>query len=67
LAIPKVSGWLRSTVGRTSVLTGELNVPCLKTRQWTDGHFVSKTVKESAIDQPARSIQLFVLLGSINE
>ena len=51
-------------VERVWSLAGELSLSMRMTASWTDDHFVGQT---SAIGQPIRPTQPFILTGSINE
>jgi len=58
-----------TVVARTSLsLTGELSLSCTRPRpiQLSDDH-LAYVGKPSAVGQPTRPTQPFILLGSINE
>ena len=58
-----LTGWLRSTFGRMPVFGGRTDRPALGL-QLTGDHYVGKP---SAVGQPTRPPQPFILPGSINE
>ena len=59
-------GWLRGTVGRASVLTGDLSMSYARpTADGFTGSHLGYVGKPSAIGQPTRPTQPFILPGSI--